>query len=362
VLADMSVMLSDVQTVETLIWPQIAMDEAGNSGENLLDRSQPVHALVGVNVDLATAEPAISAALNRTQMGELKFAQLRRSGRGRRNILALLDHLKLVENQAAAYVTDKEWMLAAKLVDELVEPRMLAAGTQMDWYLSGNARAMAEVLYERGRPVLRGVYDDLAAAFVPMVRDYDRERGQAFLTALRRARLAAHATDVHAVLAAMIDTESELAAEFETRSDALDPHLPALWWQAGHWSQRFDQFEILHDESNTAAGWTDALAMAARHSSAREASRTVAFGHLRIDLPAGVRDIRFRRSDADARIQVADILAGATAHVFGAVAQIHPEDRFCRELEQRGIGRIVRETIGRSLPTVRARRLGRSTR
>jgi hypothetical protein len=51
---------------------------------------------------------------------------------------------------------------------------------------------------------------------------------------------------------AMMDTEEELASEFASRIDALDPHLPALWWHAGHWSQLFEEFEVVHDESSHA--------------------------------------------------------------------------------------------------------------
>jgi hypothetical protein len=349
-----------MRTRDASRWPQIALDEAGNTGENLLDRAQPVHVLVAVHLDQARAASAIGAALARTQMKELKFARLRGSGRGRRNILALIDELALTDDDAAAFATDKAWMLAAKLVDALVEPRMLASGQQVRWYLSGEARAMAEVLYERGPRVLGDCYAELIEAFVPLARCYEPGRAATFLEALARARVVARDANVHAILASMIDTPGETAAAFETSGDGLDPHLPALWWQAGYWSRRFDRFEIVHDESVTASQWTARLAEAAAYTATRAEGRTLAIGGLRIDLPAGIRDITFKRSDDDPRIQVADILAGATAHVFGAVAQIHPEDGFSRELERRGVGRLVRATVSRPLDDLRLRRLGRS--
>src|SRR5664279_242889 len=127
--------------------PIVCMDESGNTGENLLDSVQPVFALAGVLLDEDTSEQVIRAALNHTQMTELKFAALRRSPPGRRNILSVIDDAALnVENVAVA-VAHKPWMLAAKLVDELVEPRMLAAGRQMEWYASGGHVRMADRLY-----------------------------------------------------------------------------------------------------------------------------------------------------------------------------------------------------------------------
>jgi hypothetical protein len=347
---------------------QLAMDEAGNTGENLLDADQPVYALVAVDLDLEAAESATTAALGRTQMQELKFARLRQSGGGRRNILQLLDDLALAEEQAAAWVADKAWMLVAKLVDELVEARMLAAGRAMDWYQSGEARAMAETLYERGRLALGSTYDELADAFLPMVRDFEPARARTFISALQRARLVARDQGVHDVLTAMMDTEQELTDEFQARVDALDPHLPALWWHAGYWSQIFDNFGILHDESNAASRFASELAAAAdaRGRAAEltagsehvDSARSVFIGRVRIDLPVGMRDITFAHSHDDPRIQVADVVSGSVAHVYAAVTQIRPEDGFSRKLERRGIGKFIREAVGRAVPDLRRRRLG----
>lgn len=106
--------------------PVVVMDEAGHTGENLLDLDQPVYALAAVRVDVAAAEAAVAAALGRSQKGttELKFSTLRRSNVGRRNVLALLDDVQLTADDAAIVVVHKPWMVAAKLIDDLIEPRM----------------------------------------------------------------------------------------------------------------------------------------------------------------------------------------------------------------------------------------------
>jgi len=45
----------------------ITMDEAGNTGENLLDRDQPVFALAAVHMSAERAQALVDAALSRTQ-------------------------------------------------------------------------------------------------------------------------------------------------------------------------------------------------------------------------------------------------------------------------------------------------------
>jgi hypothetical protein len=126
--------------------PVLYMDEAGNTGENLLDRNQPVYALSAVRLEAEPAARAVTAALGRTQMTELKFAKLQRSGAGRRNILTLLGDLDLRPGTAVVAVAHKPWMVAAKLVDELVEARILSRGEQMAWYASGDAQTKADLL------------------------------------------------------------------------------------------------------------------------------------------------------------------------------------------------------------------------
>jgi hypothetical protein len=128
--------------------PVVVMDEAGHTGENLLDRDQPVYTLAALRMDVAAADSAVTDAMGRTQerTTELKFRSLRRSNVGRKNILTLLDDVKLTAEDAAIIVVHKPWMVAAKLIDELVEFRMLAKGIQPAWYASGAAKNMAHAL------------------------------------------------------------------------------------------------------------------------------------------------------------------------------------------------------------------------
>jgi len=66
--------------------PVVVMDEAGHTGENLLDPGQPVYALAAVRMDVPTTEAAVSAALRRApkSTAELKFSSLRKATRAAR--------------------------------------------------------------------------------------------------------------------------------------------------------------------------------------------------------------------------------------------------------------------------------------
>ena len=86
-----------------------------------------------------------------------------------------------------------------------------------------------------------------------------------FLTALRRARIVCREELVSEVLALMVDTEEGPAKEFAEREDALDPSIPLLFDEGGHWSEQLGQpFEFIHDDSHTIERWKDRLIMAER--------------------------------------------------------------------------------------------------
>src|SRR3954454_10666933 len=97
--------------------PVVVMDEAGHTGENLLDSDQPAYALAAVQMDEATATAAVSDALDRAPdtTTELKFSALRRSSAGRKNLLTLLHDLGLAPDDAAIIVMHKPFMEATKL-------------------------------------------------------------------------------------------------------------------------------------------------------------------------------------------------------------------------------------------------------
>jgi Protein of unknown function (DUF3800) len=329
--------------------PQVFMDEAGNTGENLLDATQPVYALAAIRVD-AQAYAAITTALTRTQMPELKFQRLRSSSAGRRIILELLNEVELRPDNAAVMVVHKPWMLAAKLVDELIEPRMLAKGLQMAWYKTGVARRMAHALFALASGALGDVYPELHATFVALVRDYSEARAEAFLKALRRAKIVCVNEEMHDLLSVMIDTPAEVREEFATRRYALDPSLSAFFCQAGHWSSFLaEPFEVIHDESNTVRRWATQLEeMIVVRGMTGEPPRPeiLVAGEIVMPLPTMLQSITFATSEHDERVQLADVLAGSAAYAFGAQTGATAVDRFAHELEGAGVADVIFNAVG----------------
>src|SRR6266849_8025878 len=97
----------------------VAFDEAGNTGQNLLDPQQPVFVVASVRVADQAAEEIVER-ITRGGATEGKFSRLRRSPRGRLAILDALKHPSLVPNNARMSVYHKRFMVTTKIVDMLV--------------------------------------------------------------------------------------------------------------------------------------------------------------------------------------------------------------------------------------------------
>jgi transposase-like protein len=330
------------------------MDEAGNTGENLLDPDQPIYALAALRMDDEKVHRAVGDALGRTQMSELKFQRLRTSNAGRQNILTLLGELDLSPETVTVMVVHKPWMLAAKLVDELIEPRMLAKGLQMGWYATGAAKRMADALFALAPRTLGDLYADLQTAFVGLLRDYSQENATAFLTALRRSRIVCANGQMSDLLAVMIDTPAQLEEEFASGEDALDPALTALYCQAGHWSSSLaEPFEVVHDDSNMVRRWREqfeVMRVAAERGRQRTGQparpQSLIAGEIEIELPTMLQNISFVTSEHDERVQLADLLAGSAAHVYAVATGAKTPDRLARDLERAGVGDLIFNAVG----------------
>lgn len=334
----------------------VAMDEAGNTGEDLLNADQPAYAVAGLHIAQDRAQALVDEALKDRQASELKFMTLRKRAYGPPLLKQILTKANLTPEEARIAVVHKPWMVTAKMVDLLVEPAMLAKGLQAAFYASGAHVRMATDLYRRA-PATIGVevWRNLQRAFVAMVRDYDDDTVEAYLRALRQARIACRDERLRDVLRVMLDTRERLDAEVRDSTDALDPSPATVVWQAAEWSEQFDGFSIVHDDADAVERWSEHLVKAG----GAEVSH-IELGEVVVKFPLGLSGITFTRSQDDPRVQLADLLAGAGAWVYAGLSGLRSEDELVRELETVGLPRLIQHFLGPPVDPAMAARLSPS--
>jgi hypothetical protein len=287
---------------------EIACDESGFSGTNLLGSATPL--ITHASVDLRAGEAGeLIAALRsgfRCSLEEVKSGQfLRGPGVG----AALAGFLAALTGRAHVHLTDKEFFLVTRIVDLFLAEPSYAAGTR----LTQEHRPAAVALYRAGRPAGPD-WEAFLAAFVEMVRIKRRRQPDRLLLerffqardALVRDGLGAPAAGVLAELdpIRVWAVLSRIADDDRSIPPPLEPMLPALAETVLFWSGGRRQVLVIHDEQSAlTAGRLRRLQQELAGAVAPDGAR-LAVG---VSPLAGLVTVDSRD---DPRVQVADLLAG----------------------------------------------------
>ena len=233
---------------------EIACDESGFSGTNLLHPATPV--ITHASVDLCVGEAVgLIAALRsgfRCSPDEFKSGQFLRSPKAGQALEWLLAALR---GRAHVHLVDKQYFLVTRVVDLFLAEPSYAAGTR----LTQDHRPAALTLY-RARRSAGSDWHDFLAAFVELVRIKRRHRPDRRVLerffqardALLRHGLGAQAegvlhglsrTRVWAVLTRLADDDRSIPPP-------LEPMLPALAETVLFWSGGGRQVLVIHDEQS----------------------------------------------------------------------------------------------------------------
>ncbi|HET9899343.1 MAG TPA: DUF3800 domain-containing protein [Streptosporangiaceae bacterium] len=293
---------------------EIACDESGFSGTNLLDAATPVftHASVDLRVDEAVELIRALRRGFRWSLDEFKSGQFLRAPQADAASEWLLAALS---GRAHVHLVDKEYFLVTRIVDLfLVEPSY-AAGTR----LTQDHRPAALTLYRAGRTCDRD-WGLFLAAFVKLVKinrrhQLDRSAIERFFRArdsLAEAGLSPEAGDVLDGLSRtrLWTVLTRLADDDPSIPPPLEPLLPALAETVLFWSGGQRQVLVIHDEQSAlTARRLKRLQLAltdGADSPGADAHETKA-PTARVSPLAGLVTVDSRD---DPRVQIADLLAG----------------------------------------------------
>lgn len=291
----------------------IACDESGNDGENVLAGGSPVfvHASVALSED--SAQELMDEIRRRTnsKSSELKSKTLLQP-KHQDTALWLLEQLS-VQTSATIHLIHKRYFLVAKLFDSTVEELAYALGEDM--YENGGALSGATILFYLG-PQCYGVeWDRLLQEFQEFLRAKTASEARVTLGRVRR-RVELLLQDKDAPIRDILGplyvgirhlhslSALQLGEGINERLRTGDPLLCAVGATVKHWSDFGNRaVYVIHDEAKllTPDRVEDLkinLAEPERVALSKQGTGCVLAGLELVD------------SKADARVQVADLLAG----------------------------------------------------
>jgi len=311
---------------------EIACDESGSEGENVTGASHRVfvHASVDFTVDEAASVIGEVRRLAPSQAPEYKSEQLM-SPAGREALAWLLSPNGPLAGRAHAYLVDKDYFIVGKVVDLLVEEVTHAA--DVDLYADRQARAFAWTLHRQGARALGlAEWSSLLGAFNSLMRVKQRlglkTTVDEFFDIVDRVRLHSRRRNVSEVLDLLWRAKPH-ADDFQARLmddpdqlPTLDPLIASLgqtvrWWH----EEKQRPVRIVHDRQ-------------AALTPARVAKFIETIAHplpefARFTPPTHITAIDQVDSKYDPRVQVADLLAGASREIASdALASGHDNRSF----------------------------------
>ncbi|MGB3120101.1 MAG: DUF3800 domain-containing protein [Verrucomicrobiales bacterium] len=304
---------------------KIALDESGNSGQNLMIADEPILTLASVlfsDDQLAAAENHFS----RVKAAELKFSQFRRNTTNM-NLFMGFAELDCVNGDTVRFnVTHKKYFAVTKLVDLIYEP--LARRDGHDLYEQGASLAIANVLVTT-LPVYLGDsgFTGLLTSFVDLVRKPEEDTAKRFFDETVKAHKTLEEGGFNqpfnildAALMGAHDPEFWIQYVSDTE---LDPLVPSYFTTIDFWGQKLQaDFVVVSDESKALSKHLDQIRKLSDPNIQSRRLPSVGGGYAQF--PYRSVNVSGAESKSDRSIQIADLFAGAAYSTFAAISRHQP--------------------------------------
>ena len=294
--------------MSTVVMPRlICCDEAGFTGNDMLNPDQPYFAYASHDLSLSEAEALLSRARKEypVQMPELKSKNLLKTKRGR----ALLDFvLERIEGRYIATVYDKRLSLTCKLFEYIYEP--VLQENNILFYRNNLHRFVGMYLYIQFASTPMKA---LAAEFEAFMRSLDPADAPTLFgqsQGTNRNQLIDQIIRFAQGYNVRIAQETRSLHRSQTGKWMLDLTSAAVFSQLAAWGDRHPLIEVVCDESKpllSLANMFDAMV------NRPERVRVDAFGKQRPITWNMAKSLAFASSHGNAGIQLADLIAGVTA-------------------------------------------------
>jgi hypothetical protein len=295
---------------------EIAFDEAGNTGADLLNVEQPVFALASVSFSRSEANEILEG-IRTPQANEVKFSRLKRSESGWRRILKFLSSPELTSEKVVVMVVHKKFMVVSKIVDLLVET--LAHEDGVDLHKDGANIAFSN-LHFICMPALCGEEwtDSFLRRFVDMVRQRTSKSVRKFYQAAGVLYEISISREYAELLTPILVSQRLIGKILAwVDKNSLDPAIPTFVRHCALWGERFGgAFDLVHDASKPIFQEKDTLEGL---MSRGEEEHLIGYDRRTFIFPLRARGIQFGRSEDDPRLQVADLVAGACANCMASL-------------------------------------------
>ncbi len=300
---------------------QIFLDESGNTGEDLMNKDQPVFVIASLILDETACAELKEKFFRNVQARELKHSRLSRNLNRQKMVLEYVDYLSKNHHLVKLNVAHKKFVLVTRAVDILVETAAHQDG--FDIYEKGFNLALCHIDFYT-MPVIAGEQFFLAflERFQSMIRLRTVQEYNSFHSLVFKEHTDKDLSEIldwfRAGLAVCGPNVIRTLPE-----NSLDLAIPmALKNMAQCRASVSGKIHLIHDKSSAmskeAVIWDKLM-------DPELTPTEIGYDRRRASFPIAVEQTSFEASQDRAGIQLADILAGATARYAGWISKGEPE-------------------------------------
>jgi len=297
-------------------------DEAGNSGDNLLDEDQPCYLLLSHNFSEKESMEILKPLLEISKANELHFKTVKKYSSRQNVLLECFNNPVIAPGRVHYYVAHKPFMVTIHIVDRLIEPVMYNLG--IDMYKNGLNLSTANIIYLLGTNKWDyELFKQLGISFIQWTKTAETKDGEAFYAVVEALYNKTSKEDglelIEMILTSQYQME-DIANCFE--KFAMDATLSCLVEHCHYWSGIYsDPFEITCDNSKQIDHWRSMIQYLNRLPATE-----VGFGSRKHRYPLQIKSLQTADSTASIQLQLSDLMASYINHYFINLIKNQPSD------------------------------------
>lgn len=226
-------------------------DESGFTGNNLLDKNQPIFTIASTDITPELAKEILYNSFPSYKGDEFKFQQIWKSKKHRKGLLEFSKQVQPLQKNIFFWITDKKFVALTKLVDFLIEPIIHRAG--YDFYNKGYSWKYLNYIHfgleQFSDPDL---YDSIVHAYQKFSRNPSRTELRNLQHFFKNLSNSIH--NENAIFLKQMATGAELFEEFYNLNKFKSTDEIQLTTMLGlitHWRQNHEEdFIVIHDASS----------------------------------------------------------------------------------------------------------------
>lgn len=323
----------------------IYCDEAGNSGQNLLDKEQPVYVLATVNYNEDEAKSILKPI--QSAAAEIHFNKLRKYKKFHSQIQDCLNNELINYDRIKLLYYEKKFALCAHLVDQLAEP--VFYDLRIPFYEGRFNITYANTIYYLCSHDRRKVkYSNILVLFQNLMRKPNEESIKEFYSALQKLYSVVPKWQKN-VLSYLIMSQSQIGQIIEAiRKYTIDLALPSFTLMSDIWYKQVNQkLDIFHDDSKQIEYWKEYISYLTCEMG--DEKKEVGYDSRIMIFPLQINSLNLVSSKDILQIQVADLIASSFAHFAKNKVLNNTDDPLAILIADSRLGNIEVHPLGFSL-------------